>query len=124
MNQYFANITCPTSNTSNTTVLDIRTPKKFDNKYYVDLMNHQGLFTSDQDLYTDKRTRGIVTRFAVNQSLSFEKFAVAMIKMGQLNVLTGKQGEIRTNCSARNGNDLGLWSVVGDDQEQGRLSQF
>ncbi|CAN1268111.1 Peroxidase 12 [Linum perenne] len=94
---------CPaTSQTDNTVFMDIRSPNLFDNKYYVDLMNRQGLFTSDQDLYTDKRTRGIVTGFAVNQSLFFDKFAVAMIKMGQLSVLTGSQGEIRGNCTLRN----------------------
>lgn len=80
----------------------LRSPNKFDNKYYLDLMNHQGLFTSDQDLYTDKRTKDIVTNFAVNQSLFFEKFVAAMLKMGQLNVLTGTKGEIRANCSVRN----------------------
>ncbi|KAM3238078.1 peroxidase 12 [Capsicum annuum] len=72
MDKTFANnlkITCPTKNTTNTTVLDILSPNKFDNKYYVDLMNRQGLFTSDQDLYTDRRTRGIVTSFAINESL-------------------------------------------------------
>ncbi|XP_073108305.1 cationic peroxidase SPC4-like [Elaeis guineensis] len=90
--------TCPAKNTVNTTVLDIRSPNTFDNKYYVDLMNRQGLFTSDQDLYTDSRTRSIVTSFAVNQSLFFEKFAAAMIKLGQLDVLTGNQGEIRAQC--------------------------
>ncbi|XP_057424208.1 peroxidase 12 [Lotus japonicus] len=95
-------LTCPASNTDNTTVLDLRSPNTFDNKYYVDLMNRQGLFFSDQDLYTDKRTKDIVTSFAVNQSLFFEKFVVAMLKMGQLNVLTGSQGEIRANCSVRN----------------------
>ncbi|XVF39045.1 hypothetical protein PTKIN_Ptkin01aG0004000 [Pterospermum kingtungense] len=105
MDKTFANNlkkTCPTTNSTNTTVLDIRSPNKFDNKYYVDLMNRQGLFTSDQDLYTDKRTRGIVTSFAVNETLFFEKFMEAMIKMGQLSVLTGKNGEIRANCSVRN----------------------
>ncbi|KAH9611339.1 hypothetical protein KSS87_016533 [Heliosperma pusillum] len=127
MDQTFAKnlkVTCPTATTNNTTNLDLRTPNKFDNKYYVDLMNRQGLFTSDQTLYTDPRTRGIVTSFAVNQSLFFEKFVIAMLKMGQLSVLTGGQGEIRANCSARNGNDFGLWSIVEDDQEQGSLSQF
>ncbi|PHU20184.1 Peroxidase 12 [Capsicum chinense] len=72
MDKTFANnlkITCPTKNTTNTTVLDILSPNKFDNKYYVDLMNRQWLFTSDQDLYTDRRTRGIVTSFAINESL-------------------------------------------------------
>lgn len=128
MDKTFANNlrqTCPTPTTNNTTVLDIRTPNKFDNKYYVDLMNRQGLFNSDQDLYTDSRTRGIVTSFAINQSLFFEKFIDAMLKMGQLSVLTGNQGEIRANCSARNGkNDMGLWSVVEDGLPEGKLSQY
>ncbi|KAJ9166833.1 hypothetical protein P3X46_021530 [Hevea brasiliensis] len=118
MDKTFANnlkLTCPKSDTSNTTFLDIRSPNKFDNKYYVDLMNRQGLFTSDQDLYTDKRTRGIVTSFAINEKLFFEKFVLSMIKMGQLNVLTGKQGEIRANCSLRNSDNKYLVSVTEEE---------
>lgn len=76
-------------------------------------MNRQGLFTSDQDLYTDSRTRGIVTSFAINETLFFEKFVVSMIKMGQLSVLTGNNGEIRANCSVRNADNKSyLASVV------------
>ncbi|KAI4352753.1 hypothetical protein L6164_006974 [Bauhinia variegata] len=95
-------LTCPTTATVNTTVLDVRTPNKFDNKYYADLVNRQGLFTSDQDLFTDERTRGIVMSFSKNQKLFFDKFVIAVTKMGQMGVLTGNQGEIRANCSARN----------------------
>lgn len=105
MDQSFAKklyLTCPTSSTVNTTNLDIRTPNVFDNKYYVDLLNRQTLFTSDQTLYTDTRTRGIVTNFAVNQTLFFEQFVLSMLKMGQLDVLTGSEGEIRKNCWASN----------------------
>ena len=98
--------TCPTNVTSNTTFMDVLSPNAFDNNYYVDLMNRQGLFTSDQDLFTDNRTRGIVTSFAANQTLFFENFVIAMIKMGQLNVLTGTQGEIRANCSLTNAGNL------------------
>ncbi|KAJ8770098.1 hypothetical protein K2173_011180 [Erythroxylum novogranatense] len=108
---------CPTTNSTNTTVLDIRTPNIFDNKYYVNLMNRQGLFVSDQDLYMDARTKDIVTNFAVNESLFFEKFVVAMTKMGQLSVLTGTQGEIRANCSVRNSDNIYLVSVVDEDLE-------
>ncbi|CAL9058753.1 unnamed protein product [Musa banksii] len=108
-------LTCPVKNTTNTTVLDIRSPDKFDNKYYVDLMNKQGLFTSDQDLHTNKTTKSIVVNFAVNQTLFFEKFVYSMTKMGQLSVLTGNNGEIRTNCSAINKSSKSLWSVVDDE---------
>ncbi|RWW14940.1 hypothetical protein GW17_00021242 [Ensete ventricosum] len=80
----------------------------------------QGLFTSDQGLYGDSRTKPIVTNFAVNQPLFFGKFVYSMTKMGQLSVLTGKQGEIRKNCSALNSGKKVLWSVVdgeGDGSE-------
>ncbi|KAJ9166832.1 hypothetical protein P3X46_021529 [Hevea brasiliensis] len=108
---------CPTTNSTNTTVLDIRSPNTFDNKYYVDLMNRQGLFTSDQDLYTDSRTRDIVKNFAVNETLFFEQFVASMIKMGQLSVLTGGNGEIRANCSVRNSDNKYMVSVVEEDLE-------
>lgn len=93
--------TCP-PNSNNTTPQDILTPNLFDNNYYVDLMFRQGLFTSDQDLFSDKRTREIVKSFALDQELFFEKFVVAMTKMGQLSVSAGRHGEIRANCSVRN----------------------
>ncbi|KAK9943764.1 hypothetical protein M0R45_009361 [Rubus argutus] len=121
MDQTFANDLeeiCPASDTNATTVLDIRSPDTFDNKYYVNLMNRQGLFTSDQDLYTDKRTRDIVTSFALNQTLFFEQFVHSMIKMGQLSVLTGSKGEIRADCSLRNPDNANyLRSVVKEDEE-------
>ncbi|XVF64084.1 hypothetical protein PTKIN_Ptkin09bG0138800 [Pterospermum kingtungense] len=116
---------CPTTNSTNTTVLDIRSPDTFDNKYYVDLLNRQGLFTSDQDLYTDSRTRDIVNSFALNETLFFEKFALSMTKMGQLSVLTGNKGEIRANCSLRNtDNKSYLASMVEEDVQEEPWSEF
>lgn len=117
-------LTCPASNTTNTTNLDLRTPNIFDNKYFVDLMNRQGLFTSDQDLYTDSRTKSIVQTFAVNQTLFFQNFIDGMIKMGQLGVLTGSQGQIRANCSATNANTMAFWSVFREQQQQGTSAQY
>ncbi|KAG6673875.1 hypothetical protein I3842_15G013200 [Carya illinoinensis] len=91
-------------------------PKLFDNKYYVNLVNRKGLFTSDQDLYTDSRTRDVVSS-ADDENLFFEKFVLSMIKMGQLNVLTGTQGEIRANCSSRN-QDISYSSTLEENQER------
>lgn len=118
LNKFFAGQlyhTCPTNTTVNTTVNDIRTPNTFDNKYYVDLLNREGLFTSDQDLLSNATTRPIVTRFAVDQAAFFDQFVFSYVKMGQINVLTGSQGQVRANCSARNNNDddeLPWWSDV------------
>nr|XP_010910991.2 peroxidase 12-like [Elaeis guineensis] len=122
MNKSFAKnlyLTCPTNTTVNTTVNDIRSPNTFDNKYYVDLMNREGLFTSDQDMYTDSRTKSIVKNFAIDQRLFFKNFVYSIVKMGQLSVLTGDQGEIRANCSAANPTTKFLWSVVdGEEREK------
>ncbi|KAL1820168.1 hypothetical protein ACET3Z_015037 [Daucus carota] len=105
---------CPENSTvDGTTDQDFRSPDDFDNKYYVNLVNRQGLFTSDQDLFTDSTTSDIVTSFANNQTLFFEKFVIAMLKMGQMGVVTGTDGEIRTNCSAKN-SDTTLLSTLVD----------
>ncbi|KAI5001736.1 hypothetical protein ZWY2020_026386 [Hordeum vulgare] len=72
--------------TDRRTPLDVRTPDVFDNKYCVNLVNREGLFVSDQDL----------------QRNFFNQFGVSMVKMGQIKVLTGGQGQVRRNCSARN----------------------
>ncbi|XP_054785761.1 peroxidase 12-like [Prosopis cineraria] len=106
--------TCRILTTDNTTVLDIRSPNLFDNKNYVDLMNRQGLFNSDQDLYTNKRKKGIVTSFAVDQNLFLKRFVEAMLKMGQLSVLTGTQGEVRAKCSVTNKDNASLLASVAE----------
>lgn len=111
---------CP-QDSNNTTPQDIRTPNTFDNGYYVDLISRQGLFTSDQDLFTDTRTKEIVESFASDQELFFEKFVVAMTKMGQLSVLAGSQGEIRANCSVRNSDNASyLASIVADSDVESK----
>ncbi|KAK7380524.1 hypothetical protein VNO78_33037 [Psophocarpus tetragonolobus] len=106
------NSTCPTTYSRNTFHLDIRTPKVFDNKYYVNLMNHQGLFTCDQDLFIDKRTKGLVEAFALNQTLFFNKFVDGFIRMSQLDVLTGNQGEVRAKCNLINNKKSILTPIV------------
>ncbi|GJZ13194.1 peroxidase 12 [Tanacetum coccineum] len=108
---------CPTNTTDATTVMDILSPIKFDNKYFVDLMNRHGLFTSDQDLYTHKETKPIVESFAHDEKLFFEKFVKAMIKMGQMEVLTGGKGEIRAHCSIRNPDNKAYFSYLVEEEE-------
>ncbi|XP_066310732.1 cationic peroxidase SPC4-like [Miscanthus floridulus] len=109
--------TCPAKGTDRRRVLDVRTPDAFDNKYYVNLVNREGLFTSDQDLFTNPGTRPLVEKFARSQKDFFDQFAFSVVKMGQINVLTGAQGEIRTNCSARNADVTMPWSVVEEAAE-------
>ncbi|GLJ48827.1 hypothetical protein SUGI_1029760 [Cryptomeria japonica] len=124
LNESFAEelyLTCPSSTTVNTTDLDIRTPNVFDNKYYVDLVNGEVLFTSDESLYTDSSTSEIVTSFAANESLFFETFVVAMLKMVQLDVLTGSEGEIRKVCSVSSSSNS-TYSIIDADSHSSSSS--
>lgn len=82
--------------------MDPYSPVKFDNTYFKNLQGGIGLFTSDQVLNTDQTTKPIVDRFAASQKDFFDAFVDAMHKLGRLGVKTGKDGEIRRDCTAFN----------------------
>ncbi|CAK9327263.1 unnamed protein product [Citrullus colocynthis] len=83
--------------------LDATTPNTFDNAYYSNLPKKMGLLSTDSALYTDPRTSPIVKALAYQPSIFRHQFAVAMAKLGNVQVLTDLlEGEIRTNCSCRN----------------------
>ncbi|XP_030452953.1 peroxidase A2-like [Syzygium oleosum] len=85
--------------------LDPATPNTFDNNYYANLQNNQGLLLSDQELFstTGAATISIVNSFSGNQSAFFQSFAQSMINMGNISPLTGSNGQIRSNCRKVNG---------------------
>jgi peroxidase len=90
---------CPESGSGNEKVqLDVITPNRLDKKYYVGLKNHQGVLASDQTLLSSASTAGMVKNNARYGSKWEGKFASAMVKMGNIEVITGTQGEIRKNC--------------------------
>ncbi|KAM3342131.1 peroxidase 47 [Capsicum galapagoense] len=74
------------------------TKDTFDNDYYNALQRKSGVLFSDQTLYNNLRTRGIVDAYAFNQAMFFLDFQQAMIKMGLLDVKEGSKGEVRSNC--------------------------
>jgi peroxidase len=82
--------------------MDLITPDEFDNKYYVGLTNNLGLFTSDAALLTNATMKALVDSFARSEATWKSKFARSMLKMGQIGVLSGTQGEIRLNCRVIN----------------------
>lgn len=82
--------------------MDPTTPQKFDNVYYKNLQQGKGLFTSDQSLFTDARSRKIVNLFAADAAAFERAFVAAMTKLGRFGVKNGKQGEIRHDCAAVN----------------------
>lgn len=82
--------------------MDPITPRTFDNVYYQNLQQGMGLFTSDQVLFTDSRSKPTVNQWASN-SAAFEKaFSTAMTKLGRVGVKTGSNGNIRRDCSSFN----------------------
>ncbi|XP_077236254.1 peroxidase A2-like [Tasmannia lanceolata] len=96
---------CPENgNLSTLTNLDPITPDTFDNDYYSNLQNEEGLFQSDQELFstTGASTISIVDSFSSNQTTFFENFASSMINMGNISPLTGTDGEIRSDCKLVN----------------------
>ncbi|XP_060186280.1 peroxidase 5-like [Lycium barbarum] len=78
--------------------LDIFTPNKLDNKYYLALKSQKGLLVSDQTLMAHPTTAKMVNFNARYGSVWAKKYTAAMIHMGTLDVLTGRKGEIRKNC--------------------------
>lgn len=93
-----SNQTFPTT----TPFLDLVTPEKFDNKYYVGLTNNLGLFQSDAALLTNATMKALVESFVRSEAAFRTRFARSMLKMGQIEVLSGTQGEIRRNCRVIN----------------------
>ncbi|KAM6572693.1 hypothetical protein CsatA_016773 [Cannabis sativa] len=74
--------------------------KSFDNDYYTIVAKRRGLFQSDAALLDDPNTKSYVKEQATSQKPSFAKdFAVSMVKMGKIGVLTGNSGEIRKHCA-------------------------
>ncbi|KAK4492773.1 hypothetical protein RD792_000093 [Penstemon davidsonii] len=75
--------------------------KTFDEDYYTLVAKRRGLFTSDSALLDDNATKAYVRRHAISSQRSkfFEDFAVSMVKMGNIEVLTGNNGEIRRQCA-------------------------
>ncbi|KAF3327675.1 peroxidase 51-like isoform X1 [Carex littledalei] len=94
---------CPTNVVPTIAVnMDPFTPITFDNVYFTNLVNGFGLFSSDQVLYTDTRSRPIVQQFAANQSAFFDAFVTAIQKLGALDVKTSADGQIRRDCTKFN----------------------
>lgn len=78
--------------------LDSITPNALDNQFYVGLKANRGLLTTDQELMSSPLTSKMVANNARFGDVWAKKFAAAMVKMGNIEVLTGTKGEIRNKC--------------------------
>ncbi|OIV96006.1 hypothetical protein TanjilG_27110 [Lupinus angustifolius] len=121
---------CPNGGNGNNLVnFDLSTPDTIDNHYYSNLQVKKGLLQSDQELFstTGADTISLVNAFASNQDAFFASFKTSMIKMGNIGVITGKNGEIRKQCNFINKKsaELDLASVVSKESSQeGIVSSF
>ncbi|XXG51336.1 hypothetical protein AAC387_Pa02g5133 [Persea americana] len=98
---------CPNTSDGNaTTALDRNSTNLFDNHYFKNLLASKGLLTSDQVLFSSSAaastTKALVESYSNNAFQFFVDFANSMIKMGNINILTGSSGEVRKNCRVVN----------------------
>ncbi|XP_019419106.1 PREDICTED: peroxidase A2-like isoform X2 [Lupinus angustifolius] len=120
---------CPNGGAgTNLTNFDPTTPDTFDKNYYSNLQVHKGLLQSDQELFstTGADTISTVNSFSTNQTLFFEAFKVSMIKMGNIGVLTGNQGQVRKQCNFVNDNSDGLLATMASQEssQDGMVSSY
>ncbi|XP_021628458.1 putative Peroxidase 48 [Manihot esculenta] len=71
----------------------------FGRLYYRTLLQGRGNLVSDQQLMSGEETAKWVNAYASDVSLFRRDFARAMVKLSNLQVLTGSDGQVRVNCS-------------------------
>jgi peroxidase len=98
---------CPQSSGGSSRVaLDIDSVNKFDTSFFANLKNGRGILQSDQVLWSNASTKPIVQSYLGVRGLramSFNvEFGKSMVKMSNIGLKTGTDGEIRKICSAIN----------------------
>jgi len=101
----YKNQVCPNvpSSDNNVVFLDDQwSALKVDNHYYKNVQKKRGVLACDQNLYKDGSTSWIVDQLAKDNGLFTSLFPKALVKLSELNVVTGTQGEIRKVCNKFN----------------------
>ena len=99
---------CTGGDGNQTTALDVSSADVFDKQYYHNLLNKKGLLSSDQGLFSADEnvvastTKALVQTYSDDGEQFFSDFGASMVKMGNMQVLTGTQGEVRRRCGAVN----------------------
>nr|DAD26931.1 TPA_asm: hypothetical protein HUJ06_028399 [Nelumbo nucifera] len=75
------------------------TGQGFGTIYYKSLVQRRGILHADQQLMTGDGTRWWVHAYAADSALFRRDFAMAMMKLSSLQVLTAPFGQVRLNCS-------------------------
>ncbi|KAL0335134.1 UNVERIFIED_CONTAM: Peroxidase N1 [Sesamum radiatum] len=86
--------------------LDNGSENRFDSTFFSNLRDGRGILESDQKLWTDDSTKSFVQRYLGVRGLlglTFNvEFGRSMVKMSNVEIKTGSNGEIRRVCSAVN----------------------
>ncbi|XP_012569207.1 peroxidase 44-like [Cicer arietinum] len=82
--------------------LDQNTYLVFDNQLYNQIFLERGVLAFDQQFASDSVTKEVVMRFTRNEESFMERFVDAMVKMRNIGVLLGNEGDIRKNCRVFN----------------------
>ncbi|CAI0549203.1 unnamed protein product [Linum tenue] len=80
----------------------VHSPNSFDNNYFRNLVQREGLLETDQVLFSGGSTDSIVTEYSRSPSRFSADFTTARIKVGDIQPLTGSAGQIRRICGAVN----------------------
>ncbi|RWW63089.1 hypothetical protein BHE74_00029750 [Ensete ventricosum] len=83
-----------------TASLDQNTSFVVDNQYYNQLLVNKGVMQIDQELASDSSTASVVSGLASDKAGFLQKFADALVKLGNVEVLMGTAGNIRKKCTA------------------------
>lgn len=91
---------CPRRGGDNNLATLDATSARVDTRYYSALLQKKGLLHSDQELFKGQGSESDkLVKLYSRSSLAFARdFKASMIKMGNLKLLTGRQGEVRRNC--------------------------
>ncbi|KAL8532697.1 hypothetical protein ACS0TY_009056 [Phlomoides rotata] len=85
---------------------DPLTQNQMDSRYYKELLTKKSLIEADHNLAKEARARNVMKKLVDDQEGWLAKFTAAIKKLGEVEVLTGDQGEIRKQCRAVNGDAL------------------
>ncbi|OMO90325.1 Plant peroxidase [Corchorus capsularis] len=77
---------------------------RFSSTYYSRVLTNEAVLGVDQQLLFSDDTKGITQEFAAGFEDLRKSFALSISRMGNIKVLTGKDGEIRKNCRFTNKN--------------------
>lgn len=71
----------------------------FGSQYYHSLLQGKGILYADQQLTVTEETGNWVRAYALDTTLFRRDFALVMMKLSDLQVLTAPMGQIRVTCS-------------------------